>query len=171
MRTRPVMVGVLAAVLVTGCSASDPGVATVPGPTDVIVDEPLVEESPTTPEPCGLVTPDQAAVALGQPVEEGVDLPSGLPGQKTCGYNAIDSAETVTISVMPGTAELWSQFKAASPDAEQVPSLGDEAFRDAGLLQVRKGDLILSVMITGRGDGPNLTAPLTSLATVALNQL
>jgi hypothetical protein len=173
MRTAPVTLGLLAAVLLTGCSSAGSGTTTgaAPAISDTVLDEPMVEESPTTPEPCGLVTPDQAATALGEPVEEGIDLPSGLPGQKSCGYNAIDSGSTVNISIIPGSAELWNQFKAASPDAEQITGVGDEAFRDAGLLQVRKGDLILSVFIGGLGDGPSLTAPLTTLAKAAIDQL
>jgi hypothetical protein len=172
MRKAPVVTGLLAVVLLAGCSTSgSPTSASTPETTDTVLDEPVVEESPAMPEPCALVTPDQAAAALGEPVEAGVDMPGGLPGQKSCGYNAIDSAAAVNVSVIPGTAELWSQFKAASPNAEPVSGVGDEAFRDAGLLQVRQGDLILSVFITGKGSGSNLTPALSDLAKAALAQI
>jgi hypothetical protein len=87
MRKAPVGTGLLAAVLLAvvpsaGCSASDsPTGASTPEATDTVLDEPVVEQTPTTPEPCGLVTPDQVSAALGEPVEAGVDMPGGLPGQ------------------------------------------------------------------------------------------
>jgi hypothetical protein len=170
MRRAFAVTGLLALALLGGCSASSTPEAPAAAPTDAVLDEVLPEE-PTVPEPCGLVTPDQAAEALGEPVEAGVDQPGGLPGQKSCGYGAIDSAKLVTISIIPGGADLWAQFKSASPNAEQITGVGDEAFRDAGLLQVLKGDLILSIFISGLGSGSDLKASLTSLAQAALAQL
>lgn len=170
MRRTLAVTGVVALALLGGCGSSQPS-SPAAATSDGVEDVPPVEESPSVPEACALITPDQAAAALGEAVEAGVDEPGGLPGQQTCGFGAIDSAKVVTISITPGGAELWSQLKAASPSAEQISGLGEEAFRDAGLLQVLEGDLILSVFISGLGSGPELNAPLTALAETALAQI
>ena len=70
-----------------------------------------------------------------------------------------------------GDEALWNQLKAASATAKDVTGVGDAAFRDAGQLYLRKGDLVVGVFISGMGSGPELEAPLKSLAQAALTQL
>lgn len=119
--------------------------------------------------PCGLITPDQAGEALGEPVEAGVDQPSGLAGQVSCSFTALDSpVRAVTVSIVAGDDALWAVLRNESPGAQAVQGVGDAAFRDAGLLRVRRGDMIISISINGLDGGSNLTNPLTKLAEAAL---
>jgi len=156
------------AMSITACG---PDPASTPGTTGDGAGATSAAAAPaSTPDPCGLVTKEEAAAALGESVDDGIRTDSGgLPGQRDCQYFVTGSLRMTGLSLIPGDEGLWDRFKSQAGATRALSGLGDEAYAIENMIYVRAGNLILlftALANEGKGD-----AVVAALAPNALARL
>jgi hypothetical protein len=165
--TIAVLSATVAAVLLAGCGpvglaggpAKHPNPASNPGTGD-----PGSPAGGAIPDPCGLVTEDEATRAVGQPAGPGV--PGGGSAQAPqCMYG---NGALIVIATNTGKAEYDSNHNAMAPagTSQDVSGIGDGAFEVSGgptaLVYFYKGATLVEIMLQGQ-----FTAPADTAITVA----
>jgi hypothetical protein len=143
-------------------------------------DQPLIS-SPTpateTPssdvDPCSVITKDQAAAALGAPI----DNSSGDATQGSCTYTGGAATLLVTIQTGVDTA-AFDALKSGASNGQPVRGVGDDAFYTSDPISVVaiKATTMIAIGLDRHADSgpddPAVDDPIISaLATVALQQL
>jgi hypothetical protein len=120
--------------------------------------------SAAIPDPCGLVTEDEATTAVGRPAGPGV--PGGGSAQAPqCMYG---NGALIVIATNTGKAEYDSNHQAMAPagTSQDVSGVGDGAFEVSGgptaLVYFYKGPTLVEIMLQGQ-----FTAPAEAAITVA----
>ncbi|NEA30851.1 DUF3558 family protein [Streptomyces sp. SID13031] len=170
----------LLAFALAGCTAAHTEVTTQATPTDQPTNQPTNEASKHAgeqgggkfPDPCKLITKEDAAKTLGEPTEEGVFDSFGAEPDKGghCEFDATaGNGNNVMITVGPEELIRPSIGEGGEPVAE----LGDEARAANGILFFRKGDVeFLITEVKNRHDGSLLPGTLfVPLAKIALGNL
>jgi hypothetical protein len=151
------------------CSGDQPGDTPLPDVSDAL------EGLPTAPDPCPLITTDEATAAFGSPA--GACESDGDQFVQLARIRAVEDGRgqiDLTISV-GGQAEfdqLRSEAEAANDEFREL-DLGDAAFVHSPFsieVVVLKGDLVLSVRLGGSAFLPDEAATI-SLATTATGRL
>lgn len=160
----------LIAVVLSAAACGSDAASTPAAPGDGATTTSAAAAPGSTPDPCGLVTKEEAAAALGEPVDDGIRTDSGgLPGQRDCQYFVTGSVRMAGLSVIPGDQALWDSFKSQAGATRTVSGLGDEAYAIENMIYVRAGNLILlftALAADGKGD-----AVVATLAPKALARL
>ena len=164
------------AVLGVSASPTASAQATTPTPSDSVVSGGL---TPTSIDPCALVTKSEVEAALGRPVKD----PRNVAGQPTCVYDDAMQPSGGIVSSPPGIginlafyttggAQDFSRFKNdASLPHTPVTSIGDDAFWTGGSLYVLRGDFYFDVtMYTSDPDAAKLEVA-KGLAQIVLGRL
>jgi hypothetical protein len=118
------------------------------------------------PDPCSLVTEEEATTAIGQPAGPGV-AGGGSAEAPQCMYG---NGALIVIATNTGKAEYDSNHDAMAHgpagSAQDVAGLGDGAFEVSGgptaLVYFYKGQTLVEIMLQG-----HLTAPADAAITVA----
>jgi hypothetical protein len=153
--------GAASATTGTPPARSRPSASTAAGAT------PPPEPGPAL-DPCRLVTPAEAAAALGRPVATTRSRQGFLV--RSCLFSGARGGRQVIVQLHQGPAASEEQFRMGRrPDDQPVAGVGDEAWftSDTGLLDVREGAARFQVGLldaTGRS-GPRRVPP--SLVTLA----
>jgi hypothetical protein len=143
MRRLMIAAALTAVALSTAACGSDPEPSPTPSGGGVVPTSAAAAPA-SAPDPCGLVTKEEAAAALGEPVDDGIRTDSGgLPGQRDCQYFVTGSVRMTGLSVIPGDQALWEQFKSQAGTTRALSGLGDEAFAIDNMIYVRAGNLIM----------------------------
>ena len=181
MRARTCAAALLLLAVLGGCSDATKDDAQTPPPAGVDVSPGGEGRAGNTggpsdvkvPDPCTLVTQQEATTALGVATDAtAIPAGGGLPGQRSCGYADSASAKLVQVAVWPADAAAFTALKGqAGGTAQDVSGLGDAAFLAAGTLYVHKGSLAVSVFAQGLGTDAAAKPVLTSLATAAVGRL
>lgn len=130
--------------------------------------DPALVPSPTTStaapasavDPCSVITTDQAAGALGAPV----DGSTPDTGQGTCTFTA--GVVTLTIAIQSGITNAGFDLVTQSPNAQPVAGIGDQAVLTSNPVSiiVLKGTTMIAVVLdhhTDSGsDDPSVDNPL-----------
>jgi hypothetical protein len=134
-----------------GGGNGDTPTATAPADGDSPTDAPDDGEASGDVSSCDLVSKEEAADILGEPVDD------ASTGAAACVYSAesIDSLASVGVSLIDlgsdeGAGEVFSSGKDLVDAPEDISGLGDEAYWDpaGGSVDVRKGSFFLSVSIS-----------------------
>ena len=142
MRRLVIAAALTAVALSTAACGSDPESTPAPGGDGTSTS--AAAAPATAPDPCALVTKEEAAAALGEPVDDGIRTDSGgLPGQRDCQYFVTGSVRMTGLSVIPGDQTLWDNFKSQAGATRELSGLGDEAFAIDNMIYVRTGNLIM----------------------------
>lgn len=137
MRVARMLMGAVAIAVLTGCSVDAPapggggggdgGGAGGGGGT---------ENVESIPDPCTLVTKEEATAAVGAPVSDGQDdliSQPGMPTGRSCSFRAVTGGDgQLTITIWPvsdGLFETYRDYQKGFGDVEEVPGVGDAAFR------------------------------------------
>jgi hypothetical protein len=159
---------------VIGVSASPTATAQ---PTQQPTTPPTLGLTPTSIDPCALVTKSEVEAALGRPVKD----PRNVAGQPTCVYDdsmALPGAPNpagigINLALYTtGGAQEFSSFRDRYPaPPTPVPGIGDDAFWTGGSLYVLRGDFYFDVtMYTSDTDAAKLQTA-KNLAQVVLSRL
>jgi len=162
---------------VLGVSASPTAAAQ---PTQQPTTPPTLGLTPTSIDPCPLVTKSEVESALGRPVKD----PRNVAGQPTCVYEEILDPPPQGIVTSPpgvginlglyttGGAQEFSSFRDRYPvPPTPVTGIGDDAFSTDGALYVLKGDFyFVVVMYTSDPDAGKLEIA-KALAEIVLSRL
>ncbi len=162
------LVGLVAVVAIAGCGPAGPGATTASGPTGgattaanptqgAVATQVAITGAPSAlPDPCALVTQEEAAVAVAAPVSagvnEGVSRPEFGTGA-TCAFSGTDEG-AASVAVYPNPGEMiYAAYKGQYGPVPDLPGAGDDAFT-VGNAQcvVLKGDVLMEVTLAA-GDG------------------
>jgi hypothetical protein len=155
---------------------------------------PTAVSAPTAPpaaggpasDACGLVTKDDAAAALGEPVQDPKGSSTGArqlaPGVSVsgsaCSFGSTTSARDLTVNLYRGSGAVSAQARTLVEQTlcsskERVSGLGDVAcWNDSSHteLQFLKGSQFVDIQIT-QASGPDTTQALTALARKAAGRM
>jgi hypothetical protein len=115
----------------------------------------------TVPDPCSLVTKQEAAMAVGEPVGDGkstiVDTKGnqGLQGGGSYAFEAPSTTHYLKVNLYRYPPAIAAAFKNRCAQKETVPGVGDVACwynANHQELQLLKGTTSLSIQISRRGD-------------------
>ena len=162
---------------VIGVSASPTATAQ---PTQQPTTPPTLGLTPTSIDPCALVTKSEVEAALGRPVED----PRNVAGQPSCVYDEVPEPSqpgVVTPSwgvginlafYTTGGAQQYNSNKNEPTLARTpVPGIGDDAFWTGGSLYVLRGDFYFDVtMYTSDPDAAKLQTA-KNIALIVLSHL
>lgn len=131
------------------------------------------------PDPCALITRDEAAAAVGGAMAEGrSDLVSspGMPDGRSCSFRAASGPGALEVTIWRVSADRATTFreqKRGFGDIQDVAGIGDSAYRVGyNELVVRKGDYLLGYGIELVKYHPDAAqAGLKSAATATLARL
>ncbi len=186
-----IAVAVPVAVLLAACgsSSSSPATtATTPASTTTTSGSSTSPTSTSTTtanfNSCSVVTPAEAAAALGQSVSAGVLGNALVEGGLACVFYGpsaptphtpnVAQSDSVRVVVVKGSdATTWYDAYKTSPAVRPVPvsGYGDEAYYDGyASLSVLKGDSYLRIAVSPAGAPPSLTDE-KQLATAVLPKL
>ncbi|GIH10372.1 hypothetical protein Rhe02_84390 [Rhizocola hellebori] len=153
----------VSAMLVAGCGSDQPET------TPTAAAKPPVVGS--APDPCKLVTAAEVTAALGGATAAGVSSPGGLPGQRTCAFDAAAKG-MATVGVAPGGAALFDQLKSQlGATAKPLAGVGDAAVRDAGQLTAVRGDWVVLIFVSGKNSDRYYETATAALAKAAVGRL
>lgn len=146
------------AVAATGCTRATP--TTVDHSAH---DAATQAATPSTPNPCDLVTAVEVSAAIhatvsAEPAAEG----NGLPGQVTCHFTQPNSISSVSVAVWPADATLFDRMKTQAGSVHDLPGLGDKAFGEPRAVYVLHGGWMVNV-VGGGSAGPISTRPLMTI--------
>ncbi|MGI5184870.1 hypothetical protein ACQEVZ_52315 [Dactylosporangium sp. CA-152071] len=146
----------LTAVTLAGC---------MPRPSDE-PDDHLLDPAATaaTPDPCGLLTPEEVQQVRGGTIEPGEEIRGNRTGERVCSFDQQGTKLLTTVSVYPedraGFDGEFETVKANFPDSERVPGIGEAAFISTVFLFSIKGAFVVVVVAAGDVDAakPKLLA-------------
>jgi len=133
-----------------GGAETQPTEATTPLPSEGGTATPGSEATISL-DPCALVTREEAAAALGEPVTEGE--PSLVGDIETCTYSpeaggGIGSVQVAYLTRGVSTDEFPGVIsEGAEVDLDPIAQIGDAAFWDGDQVVVRVGDVALSAIV------------------------
>ena len=163
------MAAAAAILIMAGIGAAAGGNGTQPPPSK--------QSAPAGPDPCTLMTKEDAAAAVGEAVQQKPIRPGGsMPGVSVaaCDYES-PSRSHVQVTVWrpfgDGAGMFLQIYKSECLKKEQQPGLGDLACwydKDHRELQVLKGSTLLTFEISRKG---NATEALTTVAKKAVARL
>jgi hypothetical protein len=151
-------------------TGSGPAGDTVGAPTGtaVIRTDPL-----TTPDPCTLLTQDEAGQLAGRTLQAGIASgPAGTPTmcQYTSDPNEPGVAQ-VTVQVGDGVKKYLDIDKdTLGHPFTQVDDLGDEAWQEDDAIFVRHGNLWIGITLVLLNDPAENAQPLRAAATIAVGR-
>jgi hypothetical protein len=103
------------------------------------------------PDPCDLVTKDEAATAMGKPVQDGVSA-NGKDG-KSCVFSAPVGSVTLLVFSDADFDTIYATNKTVyGAKFSDVSGAGDKAFSTPAGVYVRKGRVVMRVQIIGLVD-------------------
>lgn len=151
MRVKPLIVTLIAAVALAGCgSGKEPTTPTGNG-GGAVNSGPSGGGDTALPDPCSLVTQDEAATALGKAVAAGVPA-NGREG-KSCVFSASVGSVVVLVFSDADYGAIYASSKAAyGTKFSDVPGVGDQAFSTPAGVYVHKGRLVMRVQLIGPAD-------------------
>jgi hypothetical protein len=171
---RPIQItaaALLAALSIQGCGnpQQDPAGEAASPPAQAAID------------PCDLITRDDAAQLLGEPMLEGERREEGRVGMTLCLYNPADpdSLGFLQVSInQPGgasfgvsPAQIFQDIRDAMSDGRtDLAGLGEAAFIATGGIYVLQGERMISIG-AGNTSRPEVQARLRSAAQIALGRL
>jgi hypothetical protein len=133
-----------------------------------VLADPGVEVDPTT-----VVTAEDAAVALGEPVgpaEPLIEQPLPVGRMRACRYRAA-SGDRASVSVFTAAGETVRLLaRVHRRFGEAVPGLGAQAWLRGDTIAVVRGDAMVSIRLQGR-QVPDRPAALRRLAAAAVGRL
>ncbi|MCU1387312.1 MAG: hypothetical protein JWL72_650 [Ilumatobacteraceae bacterium] len=152
----------------------DVPIAALAGDQPLIPSPTAVTETPSSDvDPCSVLTDDQAATALGAPVDNSTgDTTSGA-----CTYTA--GAATLFVSIQTGVdTAAFDAIKSGASNGQPAEGIGDDAFftTDPDSIVAIKGTTMLAIGLDRHADSgpddPAIDDPIiAALATAALQQL
>ena len=161
----------------TGATAST---NVTPLPTTAGTASPAATATPVSdlPDPCVLVTKDEAETAVGTSLEGSSDLfsrPDGTTG-RSCYYDAPTGPGSLGLNIWkttPAQFALYKQEQMQFGDIHDIPGIGDEAYRSGWIqLVVLKDDLALEYGIEMVDYDPDTAQEnLRTLATTSIGRL
>jgi Protein of unknown function (DUF3558) len=131
------------------------------------------------PDPCVLVTKDEASAAVGtalnDPSNDLFSRPDGTTG-RTCYYTAPSGPGSLSFNIWratPAQAALYKEEQKQFGDVHDIAGLGDAAYRVGWIeLVVLKGDYLLEYGIEMADYDPDTAqANLKTLATTSISRL
>jgi hypothetical protein len=133
----------------------------------------------TLPDPCTLVTKDEASAAMGGIAAEGSsDLISrpGMPTGRSCSYRATSGPGAVQLTIWSVSDELAAAYKEQARgfgDVNDIAGVGDSAYRVGWpQLVVRKDDYLLDLAVELVKYHPDTAqAALKTMATTSIGRL
>ncbi len=178
-------------LVLAGCGGGDDDDSADPGTTSGVattVGGGGSSSAAATPDPCTLVTVDEVSAALGSPIEapEGTDLSPPIGG-RTCLFTNTDAPPIKTFQIAVRTdgdfaqnlrdngqtvEKLFDATKALSEGVEDVPGLGDRAYKTAFGYYVLKDGVSLETNLGLNADpSPAAIAALQTLTEKAVARL
>ncbi|HEY7223463.1 MAG TPA: DUF3558 family protein [Micromonosporaceae bacterium] len=120
------------------------------------------------PDPCTLLTTDEATAVLGEKAKDGE--PHSSTGTKQCEWDAVSGHSSVAILIwVGGWSSKWQSThdsSKAAPGFKDVSGLGDAAFSNGIDLHILKGDDMYQIGVLG--PFKDLVAKATTVAQKAL---
>jgi hypothetical protein len=174
------LLAALACVAIAGCSAAQatasppPSAAAptdAPAATDDVTAEPSADATVVLPDPCKLLTQDEADTLAGEKL--GAQLPEGDP-PTNCVWPAplTGHVAQVEVGVGDGAKKFLDIDKdVLGHDFAQVPNLGDEAWVEDDTVFVRTGDLWFSLHLVGYAGTSEYRPKLEALAQTILGRI
>lgn len=180
VRIVSVLVAVVAAAALVGCSSEGPAVPDGGNPTETATSDPIDTPGPNpdgTPNPCDLATEADLSAALGSPAGE--QERASEREAEFCRIPAADRAQFAELDLMiePGGSELFEALKAQAqqqaPAFAEIDGIGDAAFRsqadDRGAeISVLQGFYILHVSLSTPFASGGAEGRAVDLATVII---
>jgi hypothetical protein len=191
------LVPLVAAVTVSGCMSTVSGspsgapvtvtetvsvTVTVPGagsetpgadPVESSSEAPIRTASLASPDPCSLLTQDEADQLAGRPLQTPVS--SGPEGEPTMCQFTSDPNEPgvaqVTVQVGDGVKKYLDIDKDTLGHAfAQIDGLGDEAWQEENAIFVRQGELWIGITLVLLNDPAENVEPLQAAAAIAVGR-
>ena len=185
----PLLFGALIAAAATACNPAAPTVApsptqaTTPAPTSAATTTPdaTLAATPTSeaalPDPCVLVTKEEAAAATGATLADGLSelfsRPDGTSG-RSCYYDGSDGQLNLNIwQATPEQAAAYKEEQRMYGDVEDVAGVGDSAYRVGWTsLIVQQDNYVLEYGIEMADYDPDTAqANLRTLALTSISRL
>lgn len=134
---------------------------------------PIRTDSMATPDPCSLLTQDEADQLAGRPLQPAV--PSGPEGEPTMCQFTSDPNEPgvaqVTIQVGDGVKKYLDIDKdTLGHTFVQVEDIGDEAWLEDNAIFVRQGGLWIGISLVLLNDPAENAEPLKAAAAIAVGR-
>jgi hypothetical protein len=144
----------VALVAVVGLAACGSGTDTPPAPPGPGGGNVVTDGSDSLPDPCTLITNDEAAKAITVPVANGVHELVGDPSLgsgRECAFKAASGEGEARTGVYPNPGDLYDAFKLQEGQFGPVSDLagvGDKAFTVGnGQCYVVKGTVLLEIVV------------------------
>lgn len=155
-----------------------PAATATPNVTPTLTPAPTPVEA-VLPDPCVLVTKDEAAAAVGNALADGSsELFSRTDGTtgRNCYYDAVSGPGVLNVNIWRATPEqaaLYKQEKMMFGDVEDVAGVGDSAYRVGwNELVVQQGEYVLEYGIEMVNYHPDTAqANLRTLALTSISRL
>ena len=144
------------AVTMAGCMLRPRG-----EPDDRVLDP---AATAATPDPCGLLTPEEVQQVQGGTIEPGEEIRGNRTGERVCSFDQQGTKLLTTVGVYPedraGFDAEFETVKGNFPDSERVPGIGEAAFISTVFLFSIKGAFVVVVVAAGDVDAakPKLLA-------------
>lgn len=169
MRIRSALTGLIA-VVVLGCGSGAPvpsgsggtggetptlGASVLASPTAGPTSAPTTQGTASPPDPCTLITKDEAGAAVTKPVSDGVHELVGTPdlGEgRTCTFRVAGGGDgSATVMTFPSPGDLYEAYRLQQSQFGAVKDLagvGDKAFTVGnGECNVVLGETLLKVIL------------------------
>ncbi len=128
---------------------------------------------PQAPDPCTLLTQQEAEAVTGVPLQAGV--PGGAGGTVTsCTYTSSPTGETaqVTVTVGDGAKKIYDiDHDALKHTFTAIPGIGDEAWEEDDAVFVRKGQTWVALNLVRLNDAAANRAPLETAIKLVASRL
>jgi len=115
------------------------------------------------PDPCKLLTKEEAAAILGEPIRD--PQPGSISDTKYCDYKAVKlyggiMPASVHIALTPMKRNTWeigkqSTMKSNPKETKQVDGLGEDAYYEGESLVIFDKDLFITVEVAKNFDKPD----------------
>jgi hypothetical protein len=164
----------------TGSDAGSAGASDTrlqsPAPTAAVTIAPTATSVAELPDPCVLVTRDEAEAAVGTALADGLSelfsRPDGTTG-RTCYYDAESGAGSLNVHIWiatPQQAAFYKEEQRMFGDVEDVAGVGDSAYRVGWpSLVVHQDDYVLEYGMEMPDYDPDIAQ--TNLRTLALTSI
>ncbi|MDQ6878449.1 MAG: DUF3558 domain-containing protein [Candidatus Dormibacteraeota bacterium] len=132
----------------------------------------IATPTPTSPlpDPCKVVTLDEAQLLAGTSLDPGVD---GMPTFPVCTYSSPPTSTTAQVVVYLGdkAKQILDVDRQFGNVLTPLPGIGDEAYEEVGAVFVRKGTLWCAIHLVRLNDPAANRKPLEDLLLKAAARL